>query len=106
MNMAEWIDIGITNGVVDMPEIEEKTFEEIYKQWFKMKLNVIRAQSCDRIEVTYNRYYAGSWLVSSNISALDESAFVRLTGKWSGGMSPKERSFPITIRILLFQSKT
>ena len=32
MNMAEWIDIGITNGVVDMPEIEEKTFEEIYKQ--------------------------------------------------------------------------
>ena len=81
MNMAEWIDIGITNGVVDMPEIEEKTFEEIYKQWFKMKLNVIRAQSCDRIEVTYNRYYAGSWLVSSNISALDESAFVRfLTG--------------------------
>ncbi len=81
MNMAEWIDTGITNGVVDMPEIEEKTFEEIYKQWFKMKLNVIRAQSCDRIEVTYNRYYAGSWLVSSNISALDEAAFVRfLTG--------------------------
>ena len=77
MNLNEWINLGISNGVVDMPEVEEKTFEEIYRQWFKMKLNVIRAQSCDRIEVTYNRYYAGSTLVSSNVSALDESAFVR-----------------------------
>lgn len=77
MNLNEWIDLGISNGVVDLPEVEEKTFEEIYRQWFRMKLNVIRAQSCDRIEVTYNRYYAGSALVSSNVSALDESAFVR-----------------------------
>lgn len=81
MNLNDWIDLGISNGVVNMPEIEEKTFEEIYKQWFKMKLNVIRAQSCDRIEVTYNRYYAGTGLAASNISALDEAAFVRfLTG--------------------------
>ena len=55
MNLDEWIDIGISNGVVNMPEIEEKTFEEIYKQWFLVKINVIKAQSCDRIEVTYNR---------------------------------------------------
>ena len=43
MNLDEWIDIGISNGVVNMPEIEEKTFEEIYKQWFLMKINVIKA---------------------------------------------------------------
>lgn len=81
VELQEWIDIGVSNGVVDMPEIEEKTFEEVYRQWFRMKMNVIEAQSCNRIEVTYNRYYAGSWLVTANISALDEAAFVRfLTG--------------------------
>ncbi len=81
MNLNEWIDLGISSGAVNLPEIEEKTFEEIYRQWFRMKLNVIRAQSCDRIEVTYNRYYAGSGLAASNVSSLDESAFVRfLTG--------------------------
>lgn len=39
--------------------------------------DVIRAQSCDRIEVTYNRYYAGSVLVTQNVSVLDENAFIR-----------------------------
>ncbi len=81
MNLDEWISIGISNGVVKMPEIEEKTFEEIYRQWFLMKINVIKAQSCDRIEVTYNRYYAGSWFVKQNVSMLDEAAVIRfLTG--------------------------
>ena len=81
MELQEWISIGISNGVVNMPEIEELTFEEVYRRWFRMKLNVIKAQSCDRIEVTYNRYYAGSWLVTTNVSSLDETAFVRfLTG--------------------------
>lgn len=77
MTLDEWIGIGMNNGVVDMPEVEEKTFEEVYKLWFKMKMNVIRAQSCDRIEVTYNRYYAGSVLVTQNVSVLDENAFIR-----------------------------
>ena len=77
MTLEEWIGIGMNNGVVEIPEIEEKTFEEVYKLWFKMKMNVIRAQSCDRIEVTYNRYYAGSPFVRQNVSALDESVVVR-----------------------------
>lgn len=47
MNLSEWIELGISNGVVTMPEIEEKAFEEVYKQWFLMKMNVIKAQSCD-----------------------------------------------------------
>ena len=81
MNLDEWIDLGISNGVVSVPEIEEKTFEEIYRHWFLMKINVIKAQSCDRIEVTYKRYYAGSWFVKQNVSALDEAAVIRfLTG--------------------------
>lgn len=77
MTLEEWVNIGMNNGVVERPEIEEKTFEEIYKLWFQMKMNVIRAQSCDRIEVTYNRYYDGSPLVMQNVSSLDETAFIR-----------------------------
>ncbi|MCM1233134.1 MAG: site-specific integrase [Ruminococcus flavefaciens] len=107
MNLNEWIDLGISNGVVDMPEIEEKTFEEIYRQWFRMKLNVIRAQSCDRIEVTYNRYYAGSELVCCRVSALDESAFVRfftgiIIGR--GNITPKEfsRIFQIASNVMSY----
>lgn len=107
MNLNDWIDLGISNGVVDMPETEEKTFEEIYRQWFRMKLDVIRAQSCDRIEVTYNRYYAGSWLVSSPVSVLDEAAFVRfLTGVviGRGNITTKEfsRIFQISSNVMSY----
>lgn len=77
MTPEEWMRIGISSGAVKRPETEEKTFGEIYKLWFRMKMNVIRPQSCDRIEVTYNRYYAGSPLVMQNVSALDENAFIR-----------------------------
>lgn len=77
MTLEEWGNIGMNNGVVERPEIQEKTFEELYKLWFRMKMNVIRAQSCDRIEVTYNRYYAGSTFVMQYVSVLDENAFIR-----------------------------
>lgn len=107
MNLDEWIDLGISNGVVSMPEIEEKTFGEVYKQWFLMKMNVIKAQSCDRIEVTYNRYYAGSWFVEQNVSALDEAAVIRfLTGVivgW-GNITSKEfsRIYQIANNVLVY----
>lgn len=65
MNLDEWIDLGISNGVVSVPEIEEKTFEEIYRQWFLMKINVIKAQSCDRV----------SWHVK-NYSLAHENVFL------------------------------
>ena len=107
MDLNEWIDIGIRSGAVRTKEIEEKTFEEIYKQWFLMKMNVIKAQSCDRIEVTYNRYYAGSWFVKQNVSALDEAAVIRfLTGVivgW-GNITAKEfaRIYQIVNNVLVY----
>ena len=71
MTLEEWVNIGMNNGVVERPEIQEKTFEELYKLWFRMKMNVIRAESCDRIEVTYNRYYAGCTFVMQYVSVLE-----------------------------------
>ena len=107
MDLDEWIDIGMRSGAVKPQEIEEKTFEEIYKQWFLMKINVIKAQSCDRIEVTYNRYYAGSWFVKKNVSALDDAAVIRfLTGVivgW-GNITAKEfaRIYQIVNNVLVY----
>lgn len=107
MNMDDWIEIGIRSGAVTTPEIEEKTFEEIYRQWFRMKMNVIKAQSCDRIEVTYNRYYVGSWFVKKNVSALDETEVIRfLTGVivGRGDITTKEfaRIYQIVNNVLVY----
>lgn len=72
-----------------------------------MKINVIKAQSCDRIEVTYNRYYAGSWFVKKNVSVLDEAAVIRfLTGViigW-GNITAKEfsRIYQIVNNVLVY----
>lgn len=107
MTPDEWLRIGVSSGAVKMPETEEKTFEELYKLWFKMKMNVIRAQSCDRIEVTYNRYYAGSALAAQNVSMLDENAFIRfLTGiiAGRGNITAKEfaRIFQIANNVMSY----
>lgn len=77
MELQEWIDLGVKNGVVTLSACEEMTFAEVYKKWFCMKLNVIKDQSCDRIECTWNKYYAGSAFVGRNVSALDEIDFSR-----------------------------
>ncbi len=81
MKLQEWIDIGVKNGVVDREPIQEMTFEEVYKKWFLMKLNVVKAQTCDRLECTWNKYYKGSLLAELYVSVVDEAAVIRfLTG--------------------------
>lgn len=81
MELQEWINIGITNGVVTMDPIQEVTFEEVYKKWFLMKMNVVKAPTCDRIECTYNRFYKNSWLATVHVSKIDENTIIRfLTG--------------------------
>ena len=77
VKLQEWIEIGMSSGVVDHEPVQEMTFEQAYGKWFLMKLNVIRAQSCDRIECTYNRYYKGSGFVGTFVSAVDEAAVIR-----------------------------
>lgn len=77
MNIEEWIKIGYSSGAVSVPVMERISFKEAYRRWFRMKMNVIRAQSCDRIECTYNRYYSGSCIESRNVSEIDENSIIR-----------------------------
>ncbi len=76
MTQAEWLEIGLKNKIIEIKECEEVVFAAAYKQWFLMKLKQIKDQSCDRIEVTYNRYYAGSSLVDKYVSQITEAEIV------------------------------
>lgn len=77
MKIEEWIALGCQSGAITPQAAETVSFQEAYKQWFRMKQNVIRAQSCDRIEVTYHRYYAGSWIEDCSVAVLDERKIIR-----------------------------
>lgn len=105
--MQEWIKLGYSSGVITQPASETVVFQEVYKKWFRMKLNVIRAQSCDRIEVTYNRYYAGNWIETCSIAALDENMVIRFlteTVIGSGNITSKEfrKIFQIVNNVMVY----
>ena len=57
-----------------------------------MKLKTIKNQSCDRIECTYNRYYAGSSLEPVPVSEINEALVIRFFSDVvvSGGITAKE----------------
>ena len=74
MDLNEWIEIGIRSGAVVRPEIEEKTFEEIYKQWFLMKINVIKAQKLFETAVAVVRYFGGIKLGAGGLTRAYSSA--------------------------------
>jgi len=73
MLKEEWLSIGYEKGLIDdVSENEWVTFSEVYKAWFKTKINRIRPQSVDRIEVTYNKYYAFTEFVKEPVHSIDE----------------------------------
>lgn len=73
----EWLAIGYEKGLIDdVSENEWVTFETVYRAWFKTKINRIKPQSVDRIEVTYNKYYRDSELSKTAVHAIDENKVV------------------------------
>lgn len=81
MTRQEWLDIGYEKNIIELEEHEKITFKEVYNQWFLMKLRCIKSQSCDRIECTYNRYYAGSPFVEKCISNITETDILDFLNK-------------------------
>ncbi len=76
MTEREWINIGYEKNIIEVANYEEISFKDAYKEWFLMKLRTIKDQSCDRIEVTYNRYYDDTEFVEKYISAITELEIV------------------------------
>lgn len=73
MTKEAWIEEGYKLGIIKEVDIDEQvSFETAYHGWFKTKINRIRPQSVDRIEVTYNKYYACTDFVKMPVHLLDE----------------------------------
>lgn len=67
----EWLEIGRKNGVIEKVVVDPCSFEDVYQKWFCMKMGVIKPQSLDRIEVTYNKYYRNARIASEYLSEID-----------------------------------
>lgn len=76
MTEKEWMELGYSSGVIEVCEGSKVSFEEVYRDWFRMKRNVIRPQSLDRIECTWNRHYSGSCFVKMFVSDISDSDII------------------------------
>lgn len=75
---SEWLDIGYKNGLIEDVKREEWVcFHEVYRAWFQTKINRIRPQSVDRIEVTYNKYYKDSDLEKMAVHTITETVIYK-----------------------------
>ena len=78
----EWLAIGYEKGLIeDITDKEQVSFETAYYAWFKTKINRIRPQSVDRIEVTYNKYYAFSDFVKMPVHSISENSVYTFLNK-------------------------
>lgn len=76
MTKKEWLDIGYDKGIIDREDYEEIPFTIAYREWFKMKMGFTKKQTIDRIEVTYNKYYACEDIVEKCISKITDADII------------------------------
>ena len=86
MTEREWLDIGYDKGIIELNKEEEVTFRDAYKKWFVMKMGFNRPPTMDRIEVTYNRYYAPEPPFDKCISKITDSVCYFL------GVTPRKKA--------------
>lgn len=79
MTEREWLEIGIKSGAVVVCR-KSKTFLDVYRQWFLMKMNSVKPQTLDRIECTYNRYYKRAELETRQLHEIDTSYLCEYVG--------------------------
>ena len=69
----EWLTIGYEKGIItDVPADKQVSFKLVYDGWFLTKINAIKPQSVDRIECTYNKYYANNAITDIPVHQLNE----------------------------------
>lgn len=108
MTTEEWLSIGLEKGIIDsLDNVDELTFYDAYLMWFRMKMNIIRPQSLDRIEVTFNKYYKNSCMVSDYVSQMNTSYvsdFINTLLMSIGTVTDKElgRIYQIVNNVLIY----
>lgn len=76
MTQQEWLEIGYDKHIIDMDAFEEIPFYVAFRQWFCMKRQIVKPQTLDRIECTWQRYYADSFLFDKCISKISEDDII------------------------------
>ena len=108
----EWLSIGYKNGLIEsVKECDWVLFETVYKAWFMTKINRIRPQSVDRIEVTYNKYYAHSEIVTRPVHQIDETVIYKFLNDIIvryGNITKKEfmRIYQIINNVMIYANDT
>lgn len=107
MTLDEWIDIGTSKGIVDDINFEPVPFCVCFRKWFLMKMGIVKPQSVDRIECTYNRYYLLSEFSQKNLHEIYEQTVIDflndiITSR--GTISEKEfgRIFQIVNNVMVY----
>lgn len=107
MTMEEWMNIGYEKGIIDCENVDSIPFYEAYNRWFCMKKKIIKPQSLDRIEVTWNKYYATDNIVLmplSRITDVDITKFLTELIIKHGNITEKElaRIWQIINNVLVY----
>ncbi|MCM1104711.1 MAG: site-specific integrase [Clostridium sp.] len=93
MTEAEWVEIGYSNRLIECTKENSISFADAFAKWFRMKQSCIKAQSLDRIEVTYNRYCRDtefSERLVATITDSDVTSFLTSCISEAGNMTYKE----------------
>ena len=70
---SQWLAMGYQNGIIeDVPLDNQVIFKNVYSAWFQVKINSIKPQSVDRIECTYNKYYANTSIIDMPVHKINE----------------------------------
>lgn len=76
MTKEEWLKVGYSNGLIEEESPSTLTFYNAYCLWFSYKSGQVKAQSLDRMECTYNRWYKHSALLGKSLSEINEEIVV------------------------------
>lgn len=75
MSEKEWLEMGYKNGLITKADYSnDVNFNTCFLLWLRSKMNVVKPQSLDRIEVTYNKYFND--IKETYMHLLNESATV------------------------------
>lgn len=107
MTLNEWIDIGTSKGIVEDISFDPVPFCSCFRKWFLMKMNIVKPQSLDRIECTYNRYYLLSDLNQQPLHEIQEQTIIDFLNEIiisRGTISEKEfgRIFQIINNVMVY----
>lgn len=77
------------------------TFRNVYYEWFLMKCRTKRKTTADRIEITYNRYFAHSDFVDMEIARITEPGMIEFLQRIIVGLgSITQKEFSRILQIL------